>query len=68
MEYKDILVETKGEIGLITMNSPKTFNALSKNMISEIIAALNSFGADQALKIYHSPNQRKAFLFRPQSV
>jgi len=23
MEYKDVLVETKGEIGLITMNSPK---------------------------------------------
>src|SRR4030042_6027789 len=51
MEYKDILVETKGEIGLITMNSPKTFNALSKNMIAEIAAALNSFGADQALKV-----------------
>ena len=51
MEYKDVLVETKGEIGLITMNSPKTFNALSKNMISEITAALNSFGADHTLKI-----------------
>ena len=51
MEYKDILLETRGEIGLITMNSPKTFNALSKNMISEITAALNTFGADQALKV-----------------
>ena len=65
MEYNDILVETRGEIGLITMNSPKTFNALSKNMISEIISALNGFGPDEALKVYHSPNQRKAFLFRP---
>jgi enoyl-CoA hydratase/carnithine racemase len=51
MEYKDILVETRGEIGLIKMNSPKTFNALSKNMISEITAALNNLGADQALKV-----------------
>ena len=50
MEYNDILVETRGEIGLITMNSPKTFNALSKNMISEIISALNGFGPDEALK------------------
>jgi enoyl-CoA hydratase/carnithine racemase len=51
MEYKDILVETRGEIGLITMNSPTTFNALSKNIISEITAALNGFGADRALKV-----------------
>ena len=51
MEYNDILVETQGEIGLITMNSPKTFNALSKNMISEIISALNQLGNDQGVKV-----------------
>ena len=51
MEYNDILVEAQGEVGLITMNSPKTFNALSKNMISEIISALNQFGSDQVAKV-----------------
>ena len=51
MEYRDILLETRGEIGVITLNSPKTFNALSKNMIGEIISALNGFAEDSSLKV-----------------
>ncbi len=30
MEYKEILLDIRGEIGIITLNSPKTFNALSR--------------------------------------
>jgi enoyl-CoA hydratase/carnithine racemase len=51
MEYRDILVETQGEIGVITLNSPKTFNALSKNMIGEIISALNGLAEDSSSKV-----------------
>lgn len=51
MEYQDILVESQGEIGLITMNSPKTINALSKNMIGEIISALENFAKDDSTKV-----------------
>ena len=51
MEYKDILVETQGAIGTITLNSPSTVNALSKSMIGEIISALGALGADEALKV-----------------
>ena len=51
MEYKDILVETQGEIGCITLNSPSTVNALSKNMIREVILALERFAADASLKV-----------------
>ncbi len=51
MQYENIFVETQGQIGILTMNSPQTFNALSKNMISEIISALNSFGTNQDLKV-----------------
>jgi enoyl-CoA hydratase/carnithine racemase len=51
VEYQDILVEKRGEIGVLTLNSPATVNALSKNMIGEIITALEAFGADRTLKV-----------------
>ncbi len=51
MEYKDILVESQGEIGVIALNSPKTINALSRSMIAEIILALEVFKTDQSVKV-----------------
>lgn len=49
--YKDILWESQGEIGLITLNSPETINALSKNMIREIIGGLTAFSLDGTTKV-----------------
>jgi len=43
MDYQDILVESREQIGVITFNSPKTINALSKNMIKELTLALQDF-------------------------
>lgn len=51
MEYKDILVGAAAEIGTITLNSPKTINALSKNMIAELISAFERFAADAQTKV-----------------
>jgi enoyl-CoA hydratase/carnithine racemase len=51
MEYRDIIVDSQGQIASITLNSPKTFNALSKNLIGEVISALEMLGADPALKV-----------------
>jgi enoyl-CoA hydratase/carnithine racemase len=50
MGYEQILVESQGPIGILTLNSPKTVNALSRTMIAEIISALNSFSEDVNLK------------------
>jgi enoyl-CoA hydratase/carnithine racemase len=51
MEYKDIVVESKGPIGFLTLNSPQTVNALSRNMIREMILALEDFGVDASKKV-----------------
>jgi len=51
MDYNDILVRSEGEIGSITLNSPKTVNSLSKNMIREIISALEGFAANSQTKV-----------------
>ena len=50
MDYKEILVETSGEIGTITLNSPMTINALSRTMISELISAFNDFRGEGSVK------------------
>lgn len=51
MEYQDILVDDQGQIGSITLNSPKTVNALSKNMIKEVITALEGFEENREVKV-----------------
>ncbi|MCX5874549.1 MAG: enoyl-CoA hydratase [Deltaproteobacteria bacterium] len=51
MDYKDILVSAADSIGSITLNSPDTANALSRNMISEIISALKAFKNEPLLKV-----------------
>ena len=51
MEFNDIQVGSQGEIGSITLNSPKTVNALSKNMICEIISAFERFAIDSRVKV-----------------
>jgi enoyl-CoA hydratase/carnithine racemase len=50
MEYKDILVSAEEPIGFITLNSPNTANALSINMIKELIAGFEGF-RDQPVKV-----------------
>jgi enoyl-CoA hydratase/carnithine racemase len=51
MTYKDILFSTEGSIAILTLNSPKTINALSKNMISEMTAALTKVATDETIKV-----------------
>jgi enoyl-CoA hydratase/carnithine racemase len=51
VDYTNLLTERTGEIGVITLNSPTTVNALSKNMIQELTSALSSFGSDSSLKV-----------------
>jgi enoyl-CoA hydratase/carnithine racemase len=48
MEYKDITLETNGDIAVLSLNSPKTINALSRNVISEVTSALTSIGNGDA--------------------
>ena len=50
MEFREILVSTEGALGTITLNSPNNANALSVNMIGEVIAALTALSADSAVK------------------
>lgn len=50
IESGDILVETRGALGLVTLNRPQALNALNDAMIDGLQAALDSFAADNNVK------------------
>jgi enoyl-CoA hydratase/carnithine racemase len=48
--YKNILVTREGSIATITMNTPQKRNALSLEMMNELIAAFTEIGRDQDVR------------------
>ncbi len=61
MNYENILVETRGKVGLITLNRPKAMNALNDRLIDELGAALDGFEADEAIGCIVITGSEKAF-------
>ncbi len=51
MSYGEILYAVKGPVGYLTLNNPKEVNTLSKNMIGEIIHALDKIANDESIKV-----------------
>ncbi len=49
MTYSNIVVETRGRVGLITLNRPKQLNALNDALMDELQDALNAFDRDEAI-------------------
>ena len=47
--YANILAETKGKVGLITLNRPKALNALSPDLVGELAQAATAFDADPSI-------------------
>lgn len=61
MAYQNILVETRGRVGLITFNRPKALNALSTPLVTELGAALDAFEADDNIGAVVITGNEKAF-------
>lgn len=61
MIYENIIVETRGKVGLITLNRPKAFNALNDALIDELGDALGKFEADEAIGAMVITGSEKAF-------
>ena len=49
MNFENIQVETRGLVGLITLNRGKAMNALNSALIGEVNQALDQFEADDAI-------------------
>lgn len=61
MGYETILVETKGKVGVITLNRPQALNALNGQLIGEVNAALDGFEADIGIGCIVITGSEKAF-------
>ncbi len=61
MAYETILVDTKGKVGVITLNRPKVLNALSLELSGELSAALAAFDEDDKVGCILITGSEKAF-------
>lgn len=61
MAYESIIVETRGAVGLITLNRPDALNALNAQLMDELGAALDGFEADDAIGAMVITGSDKAF-------
>lgn len=61
MTYENILVETKGAVGIVTLNRPKALNALCVALVAELGQALDAFEADEAVGCVIITGSDKAF-------
>ncbi|KVE34621.1 enoyl-CoA hydratase [Burkholderia sp. TSV86] len=61
MAYENILTQTRGRVGLITLNRPKALNALNDALMDELGAALKAFDADEGIGAIVITGSEKAF-------
>ncbi|MBB2480491.1 enoyl-CoA hydratase/isomerase family protein [Bacillus sp. APMAM] len=60
-DYKYIQVETKDQLGLVMLNRPKVLNALNRQMVSEIVQALESFEQNDRIRVMVVYGNGRAF-------
>ena len=61
MSYQYILVETRGQVGLVRFNRPKELNALNAGLMEELLTALEAFDADPAIGALVVTGNERAF-------
>ncbi len=61
MAYETILVETRGKVGLITLNRPKALNALNQDVLREVVSAMEAFEDDARIGAIVLTGSEKAF-------
>ena len=61
MAYEYILSETRGRVGLVTLNRPKALNALNEDLMTEVLDAFLKFDADDGIGAIVITGSEKAF-------
>lgn len=59
--YEYIRVEAKDQLGLVMLNRPNVLNALNRQMVSEIIRALESFEQNEQIRVMVIYGNGRAF-------
>jgi enoyl-CoA hydratase len=61
MPYEMILTETRGQVGLITLNRPQVMNALNNQLMREAMDALEAFDKNDTISAMVITGNEKAF-------
>jgi enoyl-CoA hydratase len=61
MDYQNIIVETKGRVGIIRLNRPQALNALNTALRMEVTQAIQAFDDDAAIGCMLITGSEKAF-------
>ncbi|MEW6084631.1 MAG: enoyl-CoA hydratase-related protein [Chloroflexota bacterium] len=61
MTYTSILVETRGRVGLVTLNRPQALNALNHALMRELMDALEAFDNNDTVGAMVITGSEKAF-------
>ena len=61
MAYETIRVETRGRVGLVTLDRPQALNALNATLLAELLDALRLLGLDDAIGAVVLTGSEKAF-------
>jgi len=61
MPYEMITTETHGQVGLITLNRPQALNALNKQLMDEVMEALEAFDKNNAIGAMVITGNEKSF-------
>ena len=59
--YTSILTETRGRVGLVTLNRPQAMNALNIQLLSELLDALAAYDVDPAIGAIVISGSERAF-------
>ena len=61
MAYETLIVETRGNVGLVTLNRPQALNALNSTVLKELKEAYAAFHADEAVGAIVITGSERAF-------
>jgi enoyl-CoA hydratase len=61
MAYETIKVETKGRVGVATLDRPDALNALNAQLVDELVEAVAAFDADEEIGCILITGSEKAF-------
>jgi enoyl-CoA hydratase len=61
MTYTTVLTETRGHVGIVTLNRPQAMNAFNTTMLNELFDALEDFDKDEKVGAMVVTGSEKAF-------
>jgi enoyl-CoA hydratase len=61
MSEQNVIVETKGRVGIMRLNRPQALNALNRALVAELFAAIDSFEANDGIGCMLITGNDKAF-------